>query len=109
VATGACSTPYKKSKCLATKNVLEKTFENHSILDNHVRLADTIARCPRQVILSYNDHPKIRELYADYWMHETSWTHSVSSARTAGKELIITNFPIEFAENDTGLIEELAA
>jgi DNA adenine methylase len=74
---------------------------NHTFsLDDHVLLADAIAKCPHQVTLSYDDHPTIRELYQNYWIHETSWTHSVSSTRTAGKELIITNFPVEIVGNN---------
>jgi DNA adenine methylase len=59
--------------------------------DQFAELADHLARLKGRFILSINDVPEIRTLFARFRFEEVSLTYSVSSgARTAARELIIT-------------------
>lgn len=71
-----------------------KKLYRHSYTDNdHMALADFIRRQAYPWLLSYDDHPRIRELYADSPMQPIYLDYKVKSNRTA-QELVISNLVI---------------
>ncbi len=76
-----------------------KSFER----EDHKRLAEAVRNCPHKIMLSYDDHPMIRELYEDdFYIFEEDWIYSITSnasdpsrIRPPGAELIITNYSPE--------------
>ena len=54
--------------------------------NDHVRLKRTLAGITGKFLLSYNDCPEIRELYADFSIFDFSRTHSMAQRYEAGKE-----------------------
>ena len=65
---------------------------------DHVRLRDALAGIKGRFLLSYNDCPEIRELYADFHILDFTRTHSMAQRYEAGKEfgeLLISNYPLE--------------
>lgn len=72
----------------------EKYYPDRFQPEDHVRLRDALGRLRGRFVLSYNDCPKIRELYQDYRMIETSRQDSLVSKSQARryKELMIKNF-----------------
>jgi len=63
--------------------------------DDHVRLAGLLKTTPNKWVLSYDDHPKIRELYnwADFALLEIIYTTSMAreSRRPKNREVLITH------------------
>lgn len=71
----------------------EKLYR-HSYTDkDHVALAEFIRKQGYPWLLSYDDHPRIRELYADNKMQPIYLDYKVKSNRTA-QELVISNLVI---------------
>ena len=65
--------------------------------DDHVRLRDTLKSIKGKFMLSYNDCPEIRELYAGFSLFDFSRTHSMAQRYEAGKEfkeLLIVNYEL---------------
>lgn len=59
----------------------------------HVRLWQVLSGCDGYVILSYNDHPFIRQLYKDYYILAFRRANPLSQKKGAEYgELIITNY-----------------
>lgn len=73
-----------------------KLYQHGFAMDDHKRLAKIVKDCQHKVCLSYDDHPLIREMYKDFFIHEATWKYSGSSLakKKDGKELIITNYPV---------------
>jgi len=73
-----------------------KLYQFGFTMEDHRRLADTIRACPHKVCLSYDDHPVVRELYRDFFIHEAQWKYCGSSRKEkkVGKELVITNYAV---------------
>jgi DNA adenine methylase len=69
-----------------------RLYEHTFSMADHERLRDAVKRCSHRCLISYDDHPDIRDLYRDFNIYEASWTYSVSSRRNQGGELIITNY-----------------
>jgi len=81
--------PYMSDTEYALSSQLyEKSFS----VDDHRRLARCFAQCEHNVVLSYDDHPIIRDLYRDFDVQTASWTYMSSRTKRKGNELIITNF-----------------
>jgi DNA adenine methylase len=59
---------------------------------DHARLRDRLAAVQGRFILTINDVPEIRALYADerFSIEPVGVTYSISSTPTAARELIIT-------------------
>ena len=72
-----------------------KLYEFSFSMDDHRRLRDCVLRSDHKVVLTYDDHPMIRELYRDFYIHEAGWTYSGRMDRVKGRELIITNYPVQ--------------
>ena len=83
-----CDPPYYTSEYVYT---CEFTWEDH------VRLRDALCRADGKWLVSYNDCPKIRELYADCAFFEFKRIHSMVQRYEAGKEfpeLLIGNYDL---------------
>lgn len=71
-----------------------KKLYRHSYTEqDHIALADFIRAQGYPWLLSYDDHPRIRELYADNKMQPIYLDYKVKSNRTA-QELVISNLVI---------------
>jgi DNA adenine methylase len=73
-----------------------KSLYRHSLTDaDHVRLAGILRRCRFRFILSYDDDPRIRDLYSWASVSTFSMTPTISAAiatRRTINELLIANF-----------------
>lgn len=61
----------------------------------HIALKNCLVNIKGKVLLTLNDHPKVRELYKDFIIKEVEVNYSISrntEARKNYKELIITNY-----------------
>lgn len=63
-------------------------------MDDHVRLRDCLSKIQGKFLLSINDHPEIRELYAGFNVKEVEVRYSVcrTDKSSMAKELIIGNY-----------------
>lgn len=69
-------------------------------MNDHRRLKEAVARSRHKVVLSYDNHPAIRDLYRDQFIHETSWTYVGTKDKRIGRELVITNYPVVNLRNE---------
>ena len=70
--------------------------------NDHVRLREVLGRIKGRFLLSYNDHPAIRKLYAGFNIFDFSRPHSMAQRYEAGKEfkeLLISNYDFYEREN----------
>lgn len=62
----------------------------------HVDLASAVLNCEHKVLMSYDDHEIIRDLYRDKKLiiNEAEWTYcgTTQKEKTVGKELLIRNY-----------------
>lgn len=75
----------------------EKFYQGFGV-DDHARLLGSVQKLRGRFVLSYNDHPVVRDMYKDYHIHEVERMNSLNNKKgKAGKymELIITNFEEE--------------
>ncbi len=70
-----------------------KLYRHHYIDSDHVALANYITAQGYPWLVSYDDHPRIRELYAMKQMQPIYLDYKVKSSRTA-QELVISNLVI---------------
>lgn len=83
-----CDPPY-----YSTEDMYEANFG----WSDHVRLRDTLESIQGKFLLSYNDCPEIRALYAGFSMFDFSRTHSMAQRYDPGKEfqeLLIGNYDL---------------
>ncbi len=72
----------------------EKHYEGFS-LDDHSRLLRLVTGVKGKFVLSYNDAPKIREMYAGFNIHALERPNSLKNKTGVAenyRELVITNF-----------------
>ncbi len=86
----------------ATKSALYgKNGKLHKIFD-HERLASTLKDCTHQWLLTYDDNPYIRELYSFTtilsWDLMYGMRNVNKGASQLGKELFISNYPIQLPQ-----------
>jgi DNA adenine methylase len=68
---------------------------------NHERLCETLKNIQGRFLLSYDDSPKVRELYKDFEMIEIERQNGINNRQGAErenkvfKELLIANYPIK--------------
>ncbi len=68
---------------------------------DHERLKDVLAGIEGRLLLSYDDSPKVRELYKDYEMIEVERLNGINNCKGLSrenkiyKELLIANYPIK--------------
>lgn len=95
-----CDPPYYKDTLLSKKS---KLYQYGFTEDDHTELSKDIKNCKHKIILSYDDHEFIRNLYSDFYIHDEHWTYcGTSSAKNlknrnkkTGSELIITTLPVK--------------
>lgn len=75
-----------------------KLYEYGFSMADHVRLRDAVRRCQHNVLVSYDDHEIIRELYKEFYIHSASWSYTSCADRSKRQELLITNYPVNFAQ-----------
>ena len=85
----------------------KKLYAGQFTWDDHERLAQEIRNCSHSVLLSYDDDPRIRELYQGFNIYEESWVYCGSTAKTKkrGRELVITNYPAKEQSMELPLID----
>lgn len=71
----------------------KKLYRHHYIDEDHVSLATHIKAQGYPWLLSYDDHPRIRQLYATAQMQPIYLDYKVKSSRTA-QELLLSNLEI---------------
>jgi DNA adenine methylase len=92
---------YRESKGHITDKLYDKSFD----VDCHRKLADALKATPAKVMVSYDDCPEVRMLYAGWRIVEILWkycgTYAVTKAAKAngskekkvtGRELLILNY-----------------
>lgn len=80
-----CDPPYYKA---------EKYYTDRFCLEDHIRLRDALSRIKGKFLLSYNDCPEIRELYAGYHLLEVERQDNLAAKTDPRRyrELIIKNY-----------------
>lgn len=75
----------------------DKLYQYEFSLKDHRNLLNELKKCKHKWCLSYNDCDEIREWYKDYYIFEEEWSYCGSSKKQKdkGKELVITNYPVE--------------
>lgn len=89
--------PYYKDTELSKNS---KLYQHNFTEEDHIKLRDNIKKCKHKVLISYDNHEFIKDLYKnDFNIYEEEWTYSGTSSseghsknKTKGKELIITNY-----------------
>lgn len=87
-----CDPPYSKGYKYTITN--KKDFD-------HERLRDVLGRIKGRFLLSYDDSPKVRELYKGYEMIEVERLNGINNREGSNrenkiyKELLIANYPIK--------------
>lgn len=87
----------------------KKLYRHHYTDGDHVNLAAFITSQGYPWLVSYDDHPRIRELYASKQMQPIYLDYKVKSSRTA-QELVISNLvippPVYGGENELIKLDE---
>jgi len=82
----------QKSRLYGKRGNLHTNFD-------HERLFNLIKTCPHKVLITYDNHEYIRELYKDFYIIEWNLKYGMSSFKgrslKPGKELLIANFPLK--------------
>lgn len=58
----------------------EKYYDSPFCAQDHQRLREVLGHIKGRFILSYNDHPLVRELYADYRIEEVTRTSTLAGS-----------------------------
>jgi len=84
--------PYMKNTLLSRASQL---YQHNFTEEDHKKLSEDVLKCKHKVLISYDNHPFIRELYKDLNIYEESWKYCGTSLKEkeVGQELIITNYP----------------
>jgi DNA adenine methylase len=69
-----------------------KLYECGFSMEDHTRLRDCALLSKHKLMISYDDHPLIRDLYREFYIHEAAWTYNGQRDKRKGRELIITNY-----------------
>lgn len=70
----------------------EQYYDGGFAVDDHNRLAAALRGVKGKFLLSYNDCPEVRSLYAGYKIEEVSRHNALSSKSTTYHELLISNY-----------------
>ena len=63
---------------------------------DHVALAAHLHACDSKVLVSYDDVPEVRNLYAGWNMISIPWSYLTSTeGPSPGTELLIANYPLD--------------
>lgn len=81
-----CDPPYFES---------EKYYRAHFDISDHKRLADALHRIKGRFLLSYNDCPQVRDLYADCIIEPLTRRNTLAAKSIDGyKEVLIRNYKL---------------
>ncbi len=64
-------------------------------LEDHYKLRELLGRCRGYTVLSYNDHPFVRDLYKGFWQFSAKRLNNMAQRYESGseyEELIILNY-----------------
>lgn len=91
-----CDPPYRMLLDKKGRSYYQCTFS----LEDHTRLRDVLRGVAGRVIISYDDHPEVRELYKGFNITETkpvlyTMNRRPGAAERRVSELIITNFEVK--------------
>lgn len=81
----------RKSKLYGVKGSLHVGFD-------HQRFVETVQQCRHRWLITYDDHPLIRNYFSDYYITDWKLQYGMSQSNGSakiGKEIIITNYKIE--------------
>ncbi len=82
----------QSSKLYGKRGILHVSF-------NHERLAELVKECEHKVMITYDNSPYIRRLYANFylleWRLKYGMTNYGKDYLREGDELLITNYPLE--------------
>ena len=74
----------------------KRAYTRPFVVEDHIRVAQALRETNHYFCLSYDDCPEVRELYSWANINDVSWLYNTDNkrgeARTACKELIITNY-----------------
>ena len=77
--------PYYQAEC----------YEVAFSLEDHYKLRELLGRCRGYTVLSYNDHPFVRDLYKGFWQFSAKRLNNMAQRYESGseyEELIILNY-----------------
>lgn len=80
--------------CLQVSKLYGDQGSTHQDFD-HVRFAKHMNWCRKQgapIVISYNDCPAIRELFADWDFQSISWAYGMNSSKQSNEIILSTNF-----------------
>lgn len=87
-----CDPPYISD---ALRHPVSQLYQHAFTLQDHERLAAALRACRHRWLLSLDDHPLARRLYADYTVIPVVWPHTIGATPGKlkdGKELLISNY-----------------
>lgn len=89
-----CDPPYYSD---TERQRLSQLYSNTFSEADHIRLFEDVKKCKHKVMISYDDHERVRELATDARLEiiPCEWTYCGSSkeSKETGKELILVNYP----------------
>jgi DNA adenine methylase len=87
----------------------KRAYAKSFVLADHLRLLKLLKKAKFDFCLSYDDHPKVREMYKWAYLHTRQWFYNTANikngVRKKGRELIITNYKVDWVSEN----EELSA
>ena len=85
----------------------KRAYTKSFTLTDHIRLSKALRKFEFPFCLSYDDHPKIREMYSWAHLHTRQWFYNTANirngARKKGRELIITNYGVDWLSSNEEL------
>jgi DNA adenine methylase len=76
----------------------KRAYTKSFVLDDHIRLSNSLKSTEHYFCLSYDDCNEVRDLYSWAHIHEKKWLYNTANkkgvSRDLGNELIITNYKI---------------
>lgn len=73
----------KNSKLYGTSGDMHETFD-------HEKLAECLRKVETRWLMTYNDCERIRELYEDFTILETSWSYGMNSSKKSSEIVILS-------------------
>lgn len=74
----------------------KRAYEKSFTIEDHKRLEHLLRRTEHPFVLSYDDSPKVREMYSWARIHSRKWWYNTANVRNGsrkmGSEIVIVNF-----------------
>ena len=77
------------------KDALSNLYCKAFTWEDHVDLARLNHESEHQIIITYDNHDKVRELYSDWYIIEENYRYFVDLKKKRGTELLISNRPFK--------------